>query len=1698
MRQFLFVWENHSHTPFTCCRENLFMTWSIRRALILLLSLGLFGAWSLSTSFAFQPDIIELQPPTPPTEPTPKPTPTPSGSMTSAIQLPVDPDLKLEIRAAQEYVKVREWALAIDKLQKMLNRIDNDFTPVTHQKVDGSTTTTLANVRVVANEMISKLPKEGLDFYKLEFGGKAKAMLDTAKDSGNPDLLADVMRLYLFTDAGAEATELLGTYSLDRGQYSRAALCFARLMQRQPLKAMDSKTLFKAAIAFRKVGDAASEKLVWKQLKRNGDTLTFGDTRISPETAEQWVNKLANVAQFLADMRSREYFGGNPSRSGQGVGGTAYLKPDFVGKTYRQPLTRSHIESAITDLQSQDEAILPAFFPIATTVSSDVRGETVKLPLIIYRDNSGLSARCATDLTFEGKAYKKGDLLWSSVQFAWGMDGMTDPDFGLASMHADLNTWVQRYRSTRLSHLILENSVVGSISTDRKRIYAIDDFVVPPYVHPNGVNSSGIKTTKVKLAVHSNKLLAFDADTGKYAWSAGGSSKDENNQQNQAPLLDHVFLGPPLPMRGKLYVLAEKKEDLFLVTLEPESGHVVGEPLRLATTRESVVTNVHRRMNASHLSYGDGIMVCPTNAGGILGVDLMTRDLIWLYEYREKRTASSTRNPNQPVPPGGFPKPGQPGFNGSGVTPPSNWKISPPIVQSGKVVVAPPDATSIHCFSLRDGLPLWKVGRGSDDLYLAGVFKGKVLVVSKKSIRALSLETGTQLWNLETGLPSGQGIASGDVYYLPLRKGKTSRQPEICAINIKEGYIQGHTIAVTEIPGEAAPKEVEVPGNLVFFDGQVVSQSAMKITAYPQLTTRIEQLNAQVKEKPTDPKLLTMRGNLRLYNGELALAVEDLRSALDNNPPEGLKEQTQKLLYESFTEYFQRDFPAAEKYLDEYKEMCKVVKEGMAGPELAQAQEQEKIRMRNFYTLLGKGREQQRKFVEAYRSYVGLTKQEDLDSEEMLSVIDEPHVTANPVVWARGRIQTMIAKATPEERKPLEDVIRKELDEVRKSGSLRDLRYLVRLFGSRLQVSREAQMELARRLTAKADNLSLIQAELHLKRLQSATEDRELGAQAVELLAQISLKKESMEDAAFYYHILGRDFADVVVRDGKTGEEITRDLPTDRRLMLHLNVPEPVISATNIQVKSLSERNSTYLENEHLFVPTGEVLPSLQRYKLVVRPNYREIRIIDRMTGKDWSFRLQSNEFTSSLAYHRGNNPRIDPKYPYFAVGHLAVMRVDYVVYGIDMRSKTKLWSKDLMGTRRSNYKQHTVNPDGSVMVIYQDGWSQSFGAERPLSAKVVCVQTRDALEGLDPITGKVLWSRSDVGGHTHLYNDSNYIYAIEIIDGDPGRTRVFRAEDGVEVRVRDFSTLYARRLRMRGGKLIVSEEGAAGARVIRQYDVVTGKEDWRHTFTAQTKALLSEAKDYVGVVDESTGKVSLIDVRQGKITIETSVDNPKDVADMQTMHLLQDREYVYLACHGNDNPLNTNYLATNMMPYSGRRTIPINGAVYSFDRKTGKRNWRFRPKLQLQNGDEYQPVPAMMVVEQFGDLPVVIFTSRFSIRQANFGYVPYVDTQIVSKASGKLLRHDTQQNNSSGQFHTLRVDPAANQVDLISYNQTIRMLINGATGKSTGSTNQPQGGGSSVPATGQGPVNRPGVIIRGRPVPLPAPQIEFPIRRRR
>jgi outer membrane protein assembly factor BamB/tetratricopeptide (TPR) repeat protein len=1547
------------------------------------------------------------------------------------LVLPKDEDLKERLDAAEDRIKQKDWLKACETLQNLVGRPQDIFVPRERRDPDGSTVVHYVSVKKEAARLIGTLPKAGRAFYEANYGQKATGEVKTARGNNDYQRMAQTLALYLHTEAGAEAANWLASYMLDRAEFQGAARFFQILINRSGIGELKDGQLIKAAYAFHHAGAIKSKEAVLRELEKRGVEVRLGgEQRNVAELKDALDRFVASVA--VESASDSPIYRGRPSRNAMLPGGTPFLQAAWRQKMVLTNETGAKIKTASDALAQKALPVYTSFMPVTATVT---RGEK-KIPLLIYRSYWGIHA----------VNMKTGKFEWES-QSDWSLDRVLGAQGKDRDSHkvGAYSQWLDQHwlQSTIRPQILFENSILDTLSADSRMVYAIEDLAIPPPQHMVQVNNQfggfgGNNVNynwgqEVSRALGYNKLQGFElAKGGKLAWEKGGLEETDKRLQ------DTYFLGAPLPLNGKLYVLTEKMQELRLATLDPATGNLLAlQPL--ATTKDlKLVQDPMRRIQACHLAHAEGILVVPTNAGAIFGVDLLSGSLAWAYPYAEKPGAAPPQGaPGQPnwgpAPPGFIRLP-----NGQLVRAKpteTHWQVTAPAIQDGKIVFTSPDARDIHCINLRDGTRLWTRPRDDGDLYLAGIFNGKVVVVGKTRTRALGLTRGDEVWRLETGEPAGQGAASvlagsgESIYYLPIRHAPHTRQSEICAINVDRGLIHAHTRSRTG----------EVPGNLIFYEGSVLSQTFDSVVAYPQLEIKLAEMNNKVKDNPNDPDVLTERGDYLLDKGDLGGAIADFRRALkkENNAQATTVARARTKLYEAFTEYFQRDFRKAENYLPEYEEMCKIDLTNKVGDELTALKAEQRRRRANFLCLVGKGRESQNRLVEAFEKYLelGLEAQKD----ELIQVVDEPSVKAAPDVWSQGRIAAMVAKANDNKQKAaLEAKIKERWSALKtsKTPALEDMRKFVSLFGSLFGVGKEARFTLAERLMEDTDLNSLLEAEQHLSLLRT-DETPPVAARAIEALARLNTRKGLLEDAAYYYRLLGEKYPQVVV-EGKRGEEYMEDLATDKRFLPYIDQAGRFVIKGKVKLEADEKRGSfPSTTQSYQFHHNGEPLPFFLRNRLALQLDWsHQLKLTDSATGdKVWGLTLTRTQF-QQIAQNNAQAHRV--RFGFQSLGHLVVLQLGHMVFAVDPLNKGRvLWEKNLSllpntASAPPAYYSLTHDPrDNSAVVAYSDGWVQRLGSIGPLQGGVICLQMRDSLIAVDPVSGRTLWTRSDVNSRAHIFGDEKHIYVVGM--GENNRTtgsRVFRAYDGVSVKVPDFSAVYEQRMRVMGRHILSSHADAKGLLTMRVYDVLEGKDVWKREFPQGTIVMESEEPGLAGVV-ERTGMIRVLDVQTQKEVLATQLTDPKHIGTPRSVHLLADPDYVFVAFNGqlDGNKINGDFYPT-LLPGAGMRSVPVNGYLYAFDRKSGKVKW--------YNQVEHEH----LVLSQFEDLPLLFFTARYSKWVGNLPFRNVVNAttaRAIAKHNGKLWY--MADNVPYGMnFHDIKMDHRSGKVEVTGYQMKVTM----------------------------------------------------------
>ena len=1631
------------------------------------------------------------------------------------IHLPVEREAKNKIDAVNKYILGKEkvtpklWEDIISVLQGLLDDPADKFVEIVGKG-------NKVSVKREVNRIIGTFTDDGREFYQRIAGPTAQQKFKQAEEENDMLLMAEVSTRFLHTKAGADATLKIGTWHLDRGRYAQAANAFRLFALRNTKDELPVPLLYRAALAYKR--QAGSDPTFGKQAKEywdlfekasNKGTVAIGSKTLTFEQLKGEYDRavVAGPPTFHAEWG---LFRRDPSNNGTGQGGTPFLEPRFT-YNYQLPtddfnyetkkggfeVLKDRTDKALRLMETKGMAPIPGVFPLASAGK------------VIFRGLDGVYCIATREDKAIDPPIKPGELLWK-----------TETDNGQLQMVRDLgprtmfDQFLGLYTSGGPHSILVENPLLGTLSHDGTNCYFVDDIAVPPHASQwqqamfnggGGMVSFGV----FNEAANYSRLKAVNMETGKLMWKVGDRTQTGNpafsgpggfggpvaidpatgqpkpppaeavkplvKETTETLLADCFFLGPPLPLAGKLYVVIEKDGDLRLVCLDPSKlepstrqptpiptlvwSQVLGQP------NGKLPMDSFRRYQAIHLAYADGILVVPTNAGAVLGIDLFSHSLVWAATYKSNKTA---RQPVMDENMGGRGfrqlQPGMVGANGNlgYETSRERWHASCPIVIGSKVVYTAFDSDTVECVDLHDGRPVWKtsVARQEADQYVAGVFDDKVMIVGKGYVRFHNLNTGAQIKDaITTGTPTGIGTATKDMYFLPIKAAKDkSNEPGIVAIDTK----------TMQVKGTSRSRKKESAGNLLFYEGDVYSITSSAIASYPQLDTKIKDTQTRLGKDPNDPIGLLDLAMLQHDDGRLEPAIDSYRKTLANKPPEEVRAKAREKLFEAITELLQNDFNAGEKMLPEYETLCTVEVPADATEAQRKTLTEEELRRKsNYYCLVAKGKETQGKLLDAFDNYMKFGTL--VGNREMVSVIDEPNTNARPDVWARGRIQNMIKKATPEQRKPLEARVVDEWTKVKDTNDLEKLRGFVKVFGGMFEAGTDAKVSLADKLTGSGNEDDSREAEYMLLAVRDG-EDALAAAKAAEALARLYIRKGLLDDAVGMYAELGKQHGKTVIRDGKTGTEFFNDLITDKRFLPYLEPPTSAWTYPKLAWGTeTSTGGSSARQNQMDVELPADVLPFFKRHRLVVSMQGGQgwaLKVIDRVSGED-------KYTTPGFGYPQWITMFQQQNIPYQFVqvkGHVAVVTMHSnhpqtglpvaKVYAFDLADKKPLWTLDLFGVTPSpaignGPVNQQMEADG-LRLTYQDGWSTKVGQQWVVETTYTVVLTKDGLIAKDNARGTVLWSKANMSPRTNMVGDGEFVFLYDVNpDGGVSPVRCYRAADGVEVTVPDSSNSFTNIKRAKFfGRKVLAFDDESGKKSVRLYDLFTGKDLWKRDLGADGWMLRSEDDAYTGYVT-AAGDVVVVSATDGKDVFKAKLDAAKMGKHLEKVHeamLFADGERFFVMLNKpHEGPGRGGYQPAFTQAI---RSLRVNGTMYAFERATGKRLWYTDEQLEDQN----------IALEQFADLPVVFAANMYQKFAANGNFEgQFMKFVALDKATGKLKF--AKQGVNQGQYYSVLTDPKAGTVEILNYSGH-RVRFAPDDGKPVGALDGPKG--PAIPLPGQ------------------------------
>ncbi|QDU36572.1 outer membrane biogenesis protein BamB [Maioricimonas rarisocia] len=693
-------------------------------------------------------------------------------------------------------------------------------------------------IRGMIDALLCQQPNAVRASYERRFGVEAAQLLKEARRDDSAAALSGVLRKYRRTRAGLTALAEAAALAQDRGQFAEAARLRAALL-RDPL--------------YRRLAPAAGQNV-----SHDGRLLQAHQTDAHATEGIRQASLNTTPVASSSDVRSQSilqtrsmpewlYAFGNSSGLGGQSGSPPYPVPvwarSFVGDDSpsaagESPLADEHA-GWVEQRRSSRQPTGVAIYPI-------VSGET-----LLYRDYHGVTA---VDVT-------TGRHLWTYTchhSFAGEVE----------ASGATSTTKASGSNSLRYEHEFAGNSACGVLTADRHHAYTVDWDAA----------AATRSATSGEPPVHS-RLLALPLQTSEGevqpAWTAGGDT---------GPLSGHVFLGPPLPVRGSLFCMTEHVGQLHLASLDPEDGSVRWlQPL--AIVDRPIHEDEYRRRAVCMPSSDGGVIVCPTLLGAVVGVDAWTGDLLWTRLCVDDAVRSSVgRRPARRI------------TEHADATLPSV-----PVVQHGRVVYLPPSSDQLFCLDLGSGKPLWDADRDTAH-FVATVRNGVVLLVGRRHCIGRALADGRLLWKTKVGHPAGRGVVSDGHYLLPLSDGT------LASLRIADGGLSTSLMPSVQRAHSDQPGRI---GNLAAIDDGVVSVTPEGVQLFlpsARLQTRLE---IEIAADPDDLGLRIQAAEVAMVLGETDTARGHLEAVLASSSDEAARKSVPLLRDLLYYELLAHRGPAA-------------------------------------------------------------------------------------------------------------------------------------------------------------------------------------------------------------------------------------------------------------------------------------------------------------------------------------------------------------------------------------------------------------------------------------------------------------------------------------------------------------------------------------------------------------------------------------------------------------------------------------------------------------------------------------------------------------------------------------------------------------------------------------------------------------------
>lgn len=1400
--------------------------------------------------------------------------PTAADDEFSQVHLPTDRALARGTARAEQRLRDGEYHDALVFFQQILDRDEDTFLD------DSASQAGETGLKATARRLISGLPPQGRQTYELLYGTTARRQLNAALAAGNEHEIAEVVRRYFHTAAGYEAALVLAQMEADRGHCLTAAQTYQELLDAPgAADRFEPQLSVLAAVNWAAAGRPQRADDVMRSLATRMPGATIDVAGRSLPIPSPGDDQLAWLAQLVGrpaptGATSDDWLTerGDASRNAERRGGAPHLRARWEARVVGDPRVESFLTGRSDQFAQQSLVTFSAASPI---VVDDV---------VLMRTPQNL---VAVD-------WNTGKRIWETRPEDVDEDELT------AELSADdAQDWSEMGQP--LEQRVWDDALATSLSSDGQRVFLISGLPLTPpgdtaiWRAAPVLGGAGLPTSVT------NRLAAYElASEGKLVWEIDGA-------RATGELAGAFFLGAPLTIGNSLYVMAEIRSAVYLLAIDAQTGELEWRQ-QLADLELGIGLDPLRRLVGSTPSYAGGILICPTAAGVVVAVDVVKRELAWVYRYQRYFQSPTDQQPAWQRP-----------ARITAVSRNDRWLDATVLVADGHVLVTSPESAELHCLALDTGQLVWKHPRG-DALLVACVDHGRVLLVGHDTLEALRLDDGSNAWPdgsvalPEGTLPAGRGYLSEGQYYLPLTSG------QVIAVDIGAGKIAGSMDA----SGEADL------GNLVCYRGSVISQSPLVVDKFEQLNVLRQRAEAALAQDPNDPNALRELAELRRVEGDVPQAIELLKRAhrLDPNEPltrEMLSENLITALAANFAAH-RADLPLLQSLVHGDQQQLQLLRIEAEG-------------------LQGMGQR-----LAAWKVYLQIA---DATTDAGQLEINSDY-TVRGDRWVAGRVQSLWAGAPDELRQAMADELARRRASFGTRPTTARLRHYLAHFGQ-LPAADGVRLQLARRLI---DEQFMQEAEVELLELGRST-SAESQAGAAALMTRLLVESDRADEAQPYVALLDDRWKNTAALDGMTGGQWLKQQGLEPTAAGHdwprgrVTVEVEATSPVRQGRLARGSRPRGGLRQLRIEQDYPSALDSLQ---------WMIASDCSQLVGRDRSGRqvARLDIQREGIIRPRVNNSDIVQA---ARLGHLLYVSLGDQIMAVEARPPNSnadvdvLWhaypaGRFPLAQPRAPIRQANVYDPRSGRRRFSGPLGMVIGSLGPATPRGVVFQEEHQLKCVDPVTGETLWQRNDVSPACELFGDDEIVIAADI---EHGVSQVIDMTDG---RVRDQRSLPPLPWLLTAGRNVACIEyrnDAQGRRmVIRVVDVWSGEESFAGEYDDEARLTVVEPET-VAVVEPS-GKFQMIDVRTGHLLLDQQL---AAMSKPQFLRILPsgDRLFVVIDVHSRQQ----------QHQHIGVDYPICDGQVYALDAHTGAMLWPAPAVIKHRGLAVAQPddIPVLVFVDR-------------------------------------------------------------------------------------------------------------------------------------